>query len=196
MNLSDETRQSRNDLLKGLLVQLDHHLPSERGHAERVAVYSVATGQRLGLDDDALLNLRYAATLHDVGKIRVDRNLLTKIGKLDDTEIAAMRLHAAIAESVLESIDWLAPVLPDIRHHHERWDGEGYPDGLAGTEIPIGARIISVAETFDVMVSGPYRERALEEAAIDELRECSGSQFDPEVVEAFIKVQPLIQPIS
>lgn len=186
----------RNAILNELLMKLDHHMPSERGHAERVAVYAVATGEKMGLGDEALLDLRYAATLHDVGKIRVDRELLTKMGKLDESELAAMRLHAAIADSVLESIDWLDSALPSIRHHHERWDGTGYPDGLVGSDIPVGARIIHVAEAFDVMVSGGYKEPELEEAALDEIRECSGSQFDPHVVTAFLQVQPLIQPLE
>lgn len=193
--MNNEERIERNQTIRELLEKLDHHLPSEKGHAERVAIYSVATGEKLGLSDDFLLELRYAATLHDVGKIRIDRKLLTKIGKLDDSEFAAMRLHAAIAESVLESIDWIKPALPSIRHHHERWDGQGYPDGLQGGDIPIGARIIHVAEAFDVMVAGSYREPAIEAAALDEIRDCSGTQFDPRVVDAFLEIQPLVQPL-
>jgi response regulator RpfG family c-di-GMP phosphodiesterase len=108
----------------------------------------------------------------------------------------ALRLHSLIAASVLEAFDWLEPCLLDIRHHHERWDGGGYPDGLVGPDIPLGARIINLAEAFDVMVTMPLGGKRSEEAALDEVRRCSGSQFDPRVVEAFLKVQPLIQPLQ
>jgi HD-GYP domain-containing protein (c-di-GMP phosphodiesterase class II) len=175
---------------------LDRHSPSERGHAERVAVYAVAIGDRLGLDDEALLNLRYAALLHDVGKISVDAQLLQKMGQLSEEELDALRLHALIAASVVEAFDWLEPVLPDIRHHHERWDGGGYPDGLVGLDISLGARIINLAETFDVMLAGFVGDPKSEGAALEEIERCSGSQFDPRVVEAFRKVQPLIQPMG
>jgi HD-GYP domain-containing protein (c-di-GMP phosphodiesterase class II) len=196
INLTDETRTQRNDIIRSLLVRLDRHSPSERGHAERVAVYTVATGDQLGLDGEALLNLRYAALLHDVGKISVDAQLLRKMGKLSEEEMDALRLHALIAASVIEAFEWLAPVIPDIRHHHERWDGGGYPDGLVGPDIPLGARIINLAETFDVMLAGYTGDPKSEGAALEEIERCSGSQFDPKVVAAFRKVQPLIQPIG
>jgi len=195
MSLTDDQRARRNDVIRSLLERLDRHSPAEKGHAERVAVYAVATGEELGMDDDALLHLRYAAMLHDVGKISVDAALLRKVGSLTDEEMNALRLHSMIASSVLESFAWLRSCLPDIRHHHERWDGGGYPDGLAGIEIPIGARIINLAEAFDVMVTGPLRDPWTERAALEEVRNCSGSQFDPRVVGAFLRVQPLIQPL-
>ena len=178
------------------MTRLDRHSPSEKDHAERVAVYAVAIGEALRLDDEVLINLRYAALLHDVGKISVDAKLLSKIGGLTDEEMGALRLHALIAGSVLEAFDWLTPCLPDIRHHHERWEGDGYPDGLVGPDIPIGARIINLAETFDVILSGVHTDRHTEQAALEEIKRCSGTQFDPRVVDAFLKVQPLIQPIS
>jgi response regulator RpfG family c-di-GMP phosphodiesterase len=143
-----------------------------------------------------LLNLRYAALLHDVGKISLDAQLLNKVGKLDDEEIDALRLHALIAASILEAFDWIQPCLLDIRHHHERWDGGGYPDRLVGPDIPLGARIINLAETFDVMLTGTHGDSKTERAALDEIKRCSGSQFDPRVVDAFLTVQPLIQPLQ
>src|SRR5579862_9310569 len=152
--MNDKERSERNDVIRALLTRLDRHSPSERGHAERVSVYAVANGEALGLDDEILQNLRYAAVLHDVGKISIDARLLQKIGRLSEEEMDALRLHALIAASVLEAFDWLEPCLPDIRHHHERWDGGGYPDGLVGPDIPIGARIIGLAETYDVLASG------------------------------------------
>lgn len=143
-----------------------------------------------------LATLRYAAMLHDVGKVRVDRTLLTKLGKLDDAEIRALRLHAELALQVIDSFDFLKAAIPSIRHHHERWAGGGYPDGLIGEEIPLGSRIISVCETFDTLVSGaPWRTPETEGAALAELDVCSGTQFQPQVVAAFKVVQPLIQPV-
>ncbi|HWA83873.1 MAG TPA: HD domain-containing phosphohydrolase, partial [Fimbriimonadaceae bacterium] len=159
-------RTERNDVIRSLLSRLDRHSPSERGHAERVAVYAVATGEALGLDDESLLRLRYAALLHDVGKISIDAQLLSKIGRLTDQEMDALRLHAMIAASVIEAFDWLQPCIPSIRHHHERWDGGGYPDGLAGTEIPLGARIINLAETFDVILMGLHGAPRSDQTAI------------------------------
>ena len=149
----------------------------------------------MGLDDEDLLNLRYAAMLHDVGKVSVDGRLLRKMGRLSEEELAALRLHAFLAAGVLEGIDWLRPALPAIRHHHERWDGKGYPDGLAGSEISVGARIINLAETYDVMTNGRQGDAVTRSAALAEIRVCSGSQFDPSVVDAFLTIEPLIQAI-
>lgn len=194
--MTDADRGARNLVVRALLERLDVHSPSERDHAERVAVFSVATGEAMGLSDEALLDLRYAAVLHDVGKVAVDSRLLRKAGRLSDEELDGIRFHALLAASVLEGIDWLASALPSIRHHHERWDGEGYPDRLSGPDIPIGARIIHVAEVFDVLTGAvPFRSEMPEEAALDEIKRCAGTQFDPRVVEAFLRVQPLIQPI-
>src|SRR5206468_2960898 len=103
-------------------------------------------------------------------------------GRLSDEEMDALRLHSLIAAGVLEAFDWLEPSLPAIRHHHERWDGKGYPDGLLGPDIPLGARIIGLAEAFDVMVSGMHVSPKQEEAALAEIDRCSGTQFDPRVV--------------
>lgn len=194
--LDDASRMRRNEQLDELLASLDLHSPGERGHAERVAVCAVAIAEKLGLDDETLLLVRYAATLHDIGKVRVDATLLSKIGSLTDDELRAMRLHALLAEAALASIDWLEPCLPMIRHHHERWDGQGYPSGLAGEEIPIGARIINLAETFDVLNMRDGDPVLIEDFALAEIEACSGSQFDPGVVRAFLEIQPVIQPVA
>lgn len=195
--MPDLSQKEKNEIVLGLLKDLDLHRPGERGHAERVAVYAVAMGHELGLTDDELLALRYAATLHDVGKVRVDMALVRKLGRLEDEEIEAMRLHAELSLELLEDIPWLGPSLPMIIHHHERWDGQGYPAGLGMNLIPLGARIIAVAETFDVLTSSSgWLDPVDEEVAREELEACAGTQFDPEVVAAFFKVQPLIQPIG
>jgi HD-GYP domain-containing protein (c-di-GMP phosphodiesterase class II) len=191
------TQAERNDVIRSLLGELDLHGPGEREHAERVAVYAVATGGELGLSEGELLQLRYAAQLHDVGKVRVDVSLVRKLGRLSDEEIERMRQHADLSLEVLESYAWLGPSLPMIIHHHERWDGAGYPVGLAADSIPLGARIIAVAETFDTLVaSPPWRTSLSEGEALQELRRCAGAQFDPAVVDAFERVQPLIQPLD
>lgn len=187
---------SQNDAIRALVRALDLHGPGEADHAERVAVLSVATGERIGLDDDELLNLRRAAMLHDVGKIAIDRNLLVKLGELTEDDFAALKMHAAMCETVLEDLPWLTPALPMIRHHHERWDGAGYPDGLSEHKIPIGARIIGVAETYDHLAFGSsYRPALGRDLAREVVEDSAGSQFDPAVVRAFLEVEPLIHPL-
>ncbi len=189
--------ESRNDTVRSLVRALESHGPGEGAHADRVAVYAAATGHELGLELDDLVELRWAAALHDVGKISVDPDLLKKFGRLTESELAQLRSHAELAMRVIEEFDWLKPAVPMVRHHHERFDGTGYPDGLAGDSIPLGARIIAVAETFDVLTQHtPWREPMGCAEAIEEIDRCSGDQFDPAVVEAFKKVQPLIQPIG
>ena len=193
----DKIRQERNDTVRSLVRALDQHGPGEGSHAARVAVYAVAAAHELGLRDQELLELRWAAELHDVGKVSIDPAILQKMGSLDDGELEQMRQHATLAYRVLEEIAWLKNSLPAIVHHHERYDGTGYPEGLVGPDIPLGARIIAVAETYDVMVAGTSWKSAFGESeALEELERCSGAQFDPNVVTAFKKVQPLIQPLS
>lgn len=191
------TVREQNDIVRSLLKALDLHGPGERGHAERVAVYAVATGYELGMRDQDLVDLRFAATLHDVGKVKVDAKLVNKLGRLDDHEIESMKLHAELSLELLEEFDWLKPALPMIIHHHERWDGQGYPTGLAANLIPIGARIIAVAEAFDALTSDAgWNNPVGDKEAVEELRACEKTQFDPDVVQAFVKVQPLIQPVG
>ncbi len=197
MNVDPILSDSLNDTVRALIQALDLHEPGEGGHAERVSVYAAATGHALGLGYDDLLNLRRAAALHDIGKISVSQSTLRKLGTLDEEELEELRSHALMAMRLVESFEWLKPTVPMIRHHHERWDGQGYPDGLVGTAIPVGARIIGACEAFDVLVSGsPWRRAVSEAEALAELRRCAGSQFDPEVVEALATVQPLIQPVG
>ena len=159
-----------------------------QGHSDRVTKYCVAIGQRLGLDVVTMRDLRYAAALHDVGKIAISPGILNKLGKLTDEECEIMRMHSLIAVRILQKVQGLKGALPMIRHHHERWDGTGYPDGLAAENIPIGARVICVAETYDILTSDvPWRDAVGAEPAIQEIKRCSGTQFDPKVVEAFVE---------
>ncbi len=169
----------------------------ERSHAERVAVYAVATGAELGLSESELRSLRYAAELHDVGKVRVAPELLNKLGELSESDWASMRAHAALSLEVLADFDFLKPCLPAMIYHHERFDGLGYPDGRAGDDIPLGARIIGLCEAFDAMTDGAgWRAARTYAEARHEVARLAGKQFDPRIVEAFLKVQPLIQPLS
>lgn len=189
--------EERNNVVRSLLVNLDSHSPGERNHAERVAVYAVATASEMGVEGDDLLTLRYAASLHDMGKVRVDAALLGKLGHLSDREIGMLRLHAELAMSILDEFDFLRPALPLIRHHHERWDGQGYPDGLIGEEIPLGSRLILIAEAFDTLTFPPaWAKQMTEHEAIAEIRSHVGTQFDPKAVDAFFRIQPLIQPVG
>ncbi len=186
-----------NRVIRSLLRDLDRHSPGELAHAERVAVYATACGHAMGMHDDELRLLRYAAQLHDIGKARVDAALLIKIGALSTEEIQRLRLHAELALHVISNYDFLRPCLPMIEQHHERWDGSGYPRGLSGEAIHPGARIIAVAEAFDVLVfSPPWKRPCTEEEALQELGRVSGTQIDPVTLEAFQRVQPLIQPLE
>jgi HD-GYP domain-containing protein (c-di-GMP phosphodiesterase class II) len=196
-NLTAVERSRRNDLLRGLLARLDDHAPGEWAHAERVAVYSVATGKELGLDESELLMLRYAAELHDIGKLEIDPDLLMSGQPLEPHERVIVERHVVLAKGVLPDEEFLAPVISVIRHHHERWAGGGYPDNLRDDEIPIGSRIIGAAETLDVMLEGAtWRKPFPEDVARSALQGLSGSWFEPAVVEALLRIQPLVQPLK
>ncbi len=197
MEIDNETRKSRNETLRALLAALDLNAPGERMHAERVAVYSVATGEELGLSEDDLLILRYAALLHDVGKTKLDGGLLSKVGQLSEAELDVLRRHAEYSVKLVESYDFLQPAIPGIQSHHERWNGAGYPSGLRGDEIPVAAQIIGMCEAFDVMMNGAaWKSSTTREIALEEIQRGSGLEWNPAVVEAFLKVERIIQPIG
>jgi hypothetical protein len=158
-----------------------------RGHSERVAKASVLIAQQLGMREDRLEMLRYAGMLHDVGKLGVPTKLLQKTGPLDDEEFASIKLHPTRGYEMVNGISFLEEATLGIRHHHERVDGRGYPDGLAADEIPEFARLIAVADAFDSMTSTrSYRGARSVEAAIRELRRWAGTQFDGVMVEALV----------
>lgn len=168
---------------------IDAKHPRTARHSEKVAEYSVAIGRRLGLDAEQLDRLHWSALLHDVGKISLPSVLLDKLGPLNEAEWAEMHRHPVESERILAGVDRFHEYLPAIRHHHERVDGRGYPDRLLGDEIPLGARIIAVADTVDAMTSNrAYRGEKDLAQALDVLRELAGSQFDPLVVEAACEV--------
>jgi diguanylate cyclase (GGDEF)-like protein/putative nucleotidyltransferase with HDIG domain len=154
-------------------------------HSQRVADLAARTARRLGLPDEDVELTRLAASLHDLGKLAIPEEILRKPGPLTEPERMVLERHPQIGFRMLESLG-VDPVAEWVLHHHERWDGSGYPDGLPGDRIPLGARIIFVADAFDAMTSERvYRRRVLPEQAVAELRRCAGTQFDPEIVDAF-----------
>jgi HD-GYP domain-containing protein (c-di-GMP phosphodiesterase class II) len=133
--------------------------------------------------------LRVAALLHDIGKIGIPDSALNKPARLTSAEFLMVKAHPVITAQIVGKIEALAHLVPIIRHHHERWDGTGYPDGLKGDDIPLLARILAVADGFEAMTSErPYRRARSEEEALAELKKCAGSQWDPKVVEAFLQM--------
>jgi HD-GYP domain-containing protein (c-di-GMP phosphodiesterase class II) len=160
--------------------------PYTEGHSSRVAEYAVAIGRQIGLGGTALEELRNAGLIHDIGKIGVAEAIICKKGKLDDEEWDAMKMHPLHGENIAAPIPFLSSVIPGVRWHHERYDGRGYPDGIAADVIPLVARILSVADAYDAITSRrPYREPRSPEEAREEIRKHSGTQFDPRIVEAF-----------
>lgn len=158
-----------------------------QGHSRRVASDAVRVAQYLALPPEEVEDLRLAGLLHDIGKIGVHEKVLSKPGKLDKEEWELVRQHPVLAEMILSPIAELGGIIKVIRHHHERYDGQGYPDGLKGNEIPLGARILAVADSYDAMTSArPYRAAHSAQDAIAEIERQSGTQFDPVIATAFI----------
>ncbi len=160
--------------------------PYTGNHTKRVMEYSLALGRTMGLPEQDLSRLELAAVLHDIGKIGVSDDILLKKAKLSEEEFHQIMLHPDYGEEILSKIPQLKDIIPGVKHHHERFDGRGYPDGLLGENIDITARIIAVADSFDAMTTDrPYRKGFAFEEAFEELRRNAGTQFDPDIIEAF-----------
>lgn len=160
-----------------------------RGHVERVMKYSLLIADQLGLPAAQKKPLEYGAILHDIGKIYIPENILSKAGALEESEWIEMRRHTIVGANLLTSIPYLVPAIPIIRSHHERWDGKGYPDGLSGKQIPIGARIVAIADSFDAMTSMRiYQKQVSFDVARITIEKESGTRYDPRAVEAFVTV--------
>src|SRR5262249_40434445 len=164
-------------------------------HVRRVQAYAMALAHALGVDDDESIKaIKAAALLHDTGKLAVPEHILNKPGKLTASEFETMKLHVDVGADILSLVNFPYPVVPIVRCHHENWDGSGYPRGVKGEDIPIGARILSVVDCFDALTSDrPSRRAMTEEAAFGILRDRSGSMYDPLVVDTFIEVYRSIE---
>jgi putative nucleotidyltransferase with HDIG domain len=179
--------QSYWSTLQALVTALDVRDNETAGHSLRVARYSLAIGERLHLKPEQMEQLRQGALLHDIGKIGVQDAVLRKPGKLDPDEWEEMKKHPNIGKAFLEDIHFLRPAVSVVYCHHERWDGAGYPQGLAGDAIPLPARIFAVADALDAITSKRYYKEAISfREAVVEIESCSGSHFDPAVVKAFL----------
>jgi putative nucleotidyltransferase with HDIG domain len=175
--------------IKSLITLLDTRVPQEYTHSPYFSKLVTAIGEQMYLDEKQIESLKYASLLHDAGKIDIPSEILTKTSKLTPREYNIIKRHPLKGAQILRHLQILKPVIPIIMHHHERFDGSGYPSGLKKGQIPQGARIMAVADAFEAMVYGrPYRERKNVNEAIKEIKKKSGSQFDPRVVEAFLKI--------
>jgi response regulator RpfG family c-di-GMP phosphodiesterase len=182
-----DVEESYQITLEALVAALDAREHETQAHSQRVREYTLTLAENLGSKHDELIQTGRGALLHDVGKIAVRDSILLKPGKLTESEWVEMRMHPQIGYNILQSIEFLAPAAEIVLCHQERWDGRGYPNGLAGEDIPLGARIFAVADTLDAMTSDrPYRKALSFDTAIAEIRSCSGTQFDPRVVDAFL----------
>lgn len=177
------------ETIEALVSALEARDPYTEAHAGRIRDTAIALSVAMQVPVEQRRAIRLGSILHDVGKIGVSDSILLKPGPLTDEEWAVMRSHPEIGERMLQGIDFLTPALPIVRHHHERWDGGGYPDRLAKDEIPIGARIVAVCDSFDAMTTDrPYRKAMSIEEACDELKRCSETQFDPDCVDLLVDV--------
>jgi response regulator RpfG family c-di-GMP phosphodiesterase len=182
----EEVENSYRSTLKALVQALETRDFETHGHSERVVTFSLRLGYELGLEKEKMRDLELGALLHDIGKIGVPDAVLRKPAKLNEEEWAKMKLHPQHGQKILRNIPFLEGAARIVAQHHERWDGEGYPFGLRGEDIDLGARIFAVVDAFDAMVSDRvYRKGCSYDNALEELERCAGAQFDPLVVEAF-----------
>lgn len=166
------------------------------GHSQRVAEISVAIARDLGLPQDSINKIELAGQVHDIGKIGVRESILHKLGKLSAEEFQHIKYHCEVGGRILTPIVEDEEILKIVRHHHERYDGNGYPDGLFGEAIPLGARILAVADSYDAMTSErPYRQAMSAETACAEIGHGKGTQFDPEVADVFLRAQRLVSSV-
>ncbi|HEX7155419.1 MAG TPA: HD domain-containing phosphohydrolase [Thermoanaerobaculia bacterium] len=170
-----------------LAAAIDAKDPYTRGHSERVARYSIAIGKNLNLEERDMKNLRISALLHDVGKIGIDDRILRKPGALSEEEFEIMKQHPAKGAAIMGGVSQLIDIVPGMKYHHEKWSGGGYPDNLEGEEIPMQARIVAIADTFDAMTTNRPYQKAMELGyVVDKIKSFAGTRFDPRVVEAFV----------
>lgn len=187
--LDEERERAFYGMLRALSAAVDAKDPYTRGHSERVALLAAMIAEGLGQSREQIERIRVAGIVHDIGKIGVPEHILTKPDRLTDEEFAIIKTHPEVGYAILESVHELADVMPAVLHHHERWDGKGYPHGLAGKQIPEIARILAVADAFDAMSSTrAYRHGMTADRAIEQIRSGAGSQFDQRIAEVFLSL--------
>lgn len=186
---NDELEKSYMDTIGILRQTVEAKDPYTRGHSDRVSEYSVLIGQKLNLDDKTLHTLKIGGLFHDIGKIGIPDSILLKESKLDDDEYSQIKNHPSIGAHILGDVAMFKDIIPIVLHHHEKFDGHGYPSQLKGEDIPYLARITAVADTFDAMTSKrSYRNALPLDVVKDEIKRCSGTQFDPAIAEVFLDI--------
>lgn len=184
-----EVTSQRNETIRTILQTLYEKNPREKEHSDRVSNICISIGEKLGMQSNELNMLKAISVLHDIGKIAIDDQILNKPGKLNNEEWENIKRHPEIGYRILSSSPEYIQIAEDILYHHERYDGKGYPRGLKGEEIPIRARIITIADSFDAMISDrPYRKALSKQEALNEIKKCAGTQFDPKIAELFIEL--------
>ncbi|MBK5260868.1 MAG: HD domain-containing protein [Thermoanaerobaculia bacterium] len=174
--------------IRMLAAAIDAKDPYTRGHSERVARYSIAIGKNIPLPEREMKNLRISALLHDVGKIGIDDRILRKPGALSDDEFEVMKGHPAKGAAIMSGVAQLIDCIPGMKYHHEKWSGGGYPEGLEGEAIPMQARIVAIADTFDAMTTNRPYQKAMEiNYVVDKIKTFAGTRFDPRVIDAFVQ---------
>ena len=177
------------DTLSALTNAIDAKDSYTKGHSDRVTDLSVKLAIEAGVENREVERIRLGGMLHDIGKIGIPEIILNKPGRLDDNEFEVIKSHPVLGVGILGNVEFLQNVVPIIKHHHERYDGRGYPDKLKGTEIPYLARIVSIADTFDAMTTNrPYRKALTTEESLKEIEKCKGTQFDPELADIFVNM--------
>ena len=186
---NEKLEQAYLDSVQTLRYTVEAKDPYTRGHSDRVSEYSVLIGEKLGLSEDEIKTLKIGGLFHDIGKIGIPDSILQKQTKLTDDEYSEIKNHPSIGVHILGAATIFKDIIPIVKHHHERYDGKGYPSGLKGENIPYLARVAAVADTFDAMTSKrSYRDALDLQVVKDEIKRCEGTQFDPEIAEAFLDI--------
>lgn len=189
MDKKELYRNMTSQIIETIARAVDAKDPYTNGHSRRVAHYSVKLGEKLGFSEEDLEFLRYAALLHDIGKIGIPDSILQKPTDLTSEEYELMKQHPKIGAEILKGAPLLKGVGVGAKYHHEKWDGSGYMEGLSGEDIPLFARIIGVADTYDTMLSDrPYHKADTKETAISEFERCAGTQFDPKIAKIMLEL--------
>ena len=189
LSAHEELKESHIATMKALIMSEEARDPYTSGHSRRVTEYAVRIAKKMGLDEAYARHIEYAGYLHDIGKIGISDAILNKEGRLNDEEWKIIQRHPDMALEILNPLKFLPEEKVIIKYHHERYDGKGYPDGVKGEGIPVGARIMAVADSFDAMNSKrPYRDALSKEKIISELKISRGTQLDPRIVDVFLEM--------